>query len=206
MDLLCKGIPNVAKKTASRQATSQKKTASSKAPAKSSLPVKSKAATSKAQPAKPTAKPTKATAKPGKPTGKAAKAAGKSSAAASSSSSVKAGKAVEWSYLRANCKTCEKAEAWLGKAGIGIGPRVDARKQTLNAAEGLKLAKTVNEVRVAKGAKVTTLNMKKGAPSDAELGSLIIGPTGNLRAPTLRHGKTLVVGFNEQLYSEFFRG
>lgn len=116
------------------------------------------------------------------------------------------GKTVEWSYLRANCKTCEKAEAWLGQAGVGIGPRVDARKQTIGAAEGLKLAKGVSEVRVAKGTAVAKLDMKKGAPSDAELGKLIIGPTGNLRAPTLRHGKTLVVGFNDQLYSEFFQG
>ena len=28
----------------------------------------------------------------------------------------------------------------------------------------------------------------------------LLGPTGNLRAPTLRKGKTLVVGFNEEAY------
>ena len=116
------------------------------------------------------------------------------------------GKTVEWSYLRANCKTCEKAEAWLGKSGVAIGPRVDARKETINAQNGLKLARTVDEVRVAKGNSVTKVDMKKGVPGDAELSKLIIGPTGNLRAPTLKHGKTLVVGFNDQLYGEFFQG
>ncbi|MFM7563303.1 MAG: ArsC family (seleno)protein [Planctomycetota bacterium] len=116
------------------------------------------------------------------------------------------GKTVEWSYLRANCKTCEKAEAWLGKSGVAIGPRVDARKETINAQNGLKLARTVDEVRVAKGNAVTKIDMKKGAPGDAELSKLIIGPTGNLRAPSLKHGKTLVVGFNDQLYGEFFQG
>ena len=30
----------------------------------------------------------------------------------------------------------------------------------------------------------------------------MLGPTGNLRAPTLRVGKTVVVGFNEDVYSD----
>jgi len=29
----------------------------------------------------------------------------------------------------------------------------------------------------------------------------MLGPTGNLRAPTLRNGKTLVVGFDEEVYA-----
>jgi hypothetical protein len=30
----------------------------------------------------------------------------------------------------------------------------------------------------------------------------MLGPTGNLRAPTLRAGKTVIVGFNEEVFSE----
>jgi arsenate reductase-like glutaredoxin family protein len=168
----------VAKKTPAAKTVKTKPTAAvKKAPA-------AKAPVAKAPAAQAPAK--KAAAKPG------AKAAG--------------GKTVEWSYLRANCKTCEKAESWLGKSGVAIGPRVDARKETINAQNGLKLARTVDEVRVAKGNAVTKIDMKKGAPGDAELSKLIIGPTGNLRAPSLKHGKTLVVGFNDQLYGEFFQG
>jgi hypothetical protein len=33
---------------------------------------------------------------------------------------------------------------------------------------------------------------------------LMLGPTGNLRAPTLRVGRTLVVGYNEQALVETF--
>ncbi len=29
----------------------------------------------------------------------------------------------------------------------------------------------------------------------------MLGPTGNLRAPTLRTGKTVVVGFNDESYT-----
>jgi len=32
----------------------------------------------------------------------------------------------------------------------------------------------------------------------------MLGPTGNLRAPCLRVGKTLIVGFNEDLYEAIF--
>jgi arsenate reductase-like glutaredoxin family protein len=163
--------------------------------------VAKKAAVAKPSKTKPTAaaKMTPAAKAP------AAKAPAKK-AAAKPTAKAAGGKTVEWSYLRANCKTCEKAEAWLGKSGVAIGPRVDARKETINAQNGLKLARTVDEVRVAKGNAVTKIDMKKGAPGDAELSKLIIGPTGNLRAPSLKHGKTLVVGFNDQLYGEFFQG
>ena len=30
----------------------------------------------------------------------------------------------------------------------------------------------------------------------------MLGPTGNLRAPTVRSGKTILVGFNEEAYAE----
>jgi arsenate reductase-like glutaredoxin family protein len=160
----------------------------------------------KAAVAKPTkTKPTAAAKMTPAAKAPAAKAPAKK-AAAKPAAKAAGGKTVEWSYLRANCKTCEKAEAWLGKSGVAIGPRVDARKETINAQNGLKLARTVDEVRVAKGNAVTKIDMKKGAPGDAELSKLIIGPTGNLRAPSLKHGKTLVVGFNDQLYGEFFQG
>ena len=32
----------------------------------------------------------------------------------------------------------------------------------------------------------------------------MLGPTGNLRAPTIRRGKTVVVGFNEEAYERIF--
>ena len=37
-----------------------------------------------------------------------------------------------------------------------------------------------------------------------ELKKLILGPTGNLRAPTLRKGKTLIVGFHPEMYADVF--
>lgn len=68
----------------------------------------------------------------------------------------------------------------------------------------MKLLGTVNELYVAKGKKVVHVNLKKDKPAQDELLKLVLGPTGNLRAPTLRVGKKLVVGFNEEMYEDVF--
>jgi len=68
----------------------------------------------------------------------------------------------------------------------------------------MKLAKEVSKVVVAKGKKTLSFDMKKSPPGRQELLAAMLGPTGNLRAPTLRKGKTLVVGFNEDAYGALF--
>ena len=60
----------------------------------------------------------------------------------------------------------------------------------------------VHTVIVAKGSKLVTFDMKKDRPDDETLLSHMLGPTGNLRAPTVRTGKTLIVGFNQDVYAE----
>ena len=69
--------------------------------------------------------------------------------------------------------------------------------------EALALARTVERVVVAKGKKVLVFDMAS-PPGDEELASALLGPTGNLKAPTLRQGQTLLVGFGEEAYSEVF--
>jgi hypothetical protein len=41
-------------------------------------------------------------------------------------------------------------------------------------------------------------------PGEGALKGLLLGPTGNLRAPTLRRGRTLIVGFDEATYARLF--
>ncbi len=53
---------------------------------------------------------------------------------------------------------------------------------------------------VAKGKKVSEFKTAGRAPKDAV--DAMLGPTGNLRAPTLRAGKTVLVGFNDEAYSD----
>ena len=46
------------------------------------------------------------------------------------------------------------------------------------------------------------LDLKKDKPTEDEILKLILGPTGNLRAPTLIVGKNMIVGFNEAMYAD----
>ncbi|APZ96295.1 hypothetical protein Fuma_05963 [Fuerstiella marisgermanici] len=57
---------------------------------------------------------------------------------------------------------------------------------------------------VAKGKKVTEVDLKKDRPDDAALAKLMLGPTGNLRAPTIKVGKTVLVGFHPETYEAVF--
>ena len=68
----------------------------------------------------------------------------------------------------------------------------------------MKLASEVDEIYAAKGSKVVHLDLKTDKPSQDEVVALLLGPTGNLRAPTIRHGRKLIVGFNEDTYRRFF--
>jgi hypothetical protein len=59
----------------------------------------------------------------------------------------------------------------------------------------------VDEVYATRGKKVVHLDLRRDQPDRATLEGLLIGPSGNLRAPTLRRGRTLLVGFDEATYA-----
>ena len=60
----------------------------------------------------------------------------------------------------------------------------------------------VDEIHVVKGKRVVHVDLRKGKPAKVELLQLLLGPTGNLRAPTIRKGRTLLVGFDEATYKK----
>jgi len=62
------------------------------------------------------------------------------------------------------------------------------------------MIRAAKEVFVAKGKKLVHFNMSNTA--EEEVLSVVLGPTGNLRAPTFRKGTTLVVGFSEEAYQQ----
>jgi hypothetical protein len=62
------------------------------------------------------------------------------------------------------------------------------------------LARGATKIVVARGKKVVIFDMQHSPPDEETLLAHLLGPTGNLRAPTLRKGKTLLVGFSEDAY------
>ena len=94
-----------------------------------------------------------------------------------------------------------KARGYLARVKVAPKEEVDAGKTKLARGEALALARSMNKVVAARGRKVVTFDMKTDPPSDADLLAVLLGPTGNLRAPSFRRGTTLVVGFNEEAYA-----
>ena len=76
---------------------------------------------------------------------------------------------------------------------------MNATKEKIDHGAAKKLLASHSTVVVAKGKKVLTFDLKS---SDVEevLG-VIMGRSGNLRAPSISHKSTLVVGFTEEMYA-----
>lgn len=111
-------------------------------------------------------------------------------------------KKIDWSYHRPNCATCKKTEAWLEQHAVVVATQVNCKKEPLDAEAAIALARAAGQLYATKGQKVVHVDLKKDRPTDDELRALVVGPSGNLRAPTLKAGKTLIVGFQAELYAD----
>ena len=83
---------------------------------------------------------------------------------------------------------------------VEIAEQLIANRTKLGRDDALRLAREATTIIVAKGKKTRTFNLAKEPPDEEELLKAMLGPTGNLRAPTVKRGKILVVGFNEDAY------
>jgi arsenate reductase-like glutaredoxin family protein len=99
-----------------------------------------------------------------------------------------------------------KAQEFLDAKKIDAKEVVDARKTAMSRDAALELAGKVDEIYAAKGSKIVHFDMKKDKPGKEDLLAVLLGPTGNLRAPTIVRGRKLIVGFNEEAYTQFLRG
>ncbi len=82
-----------------------------------------------------------------------------------------------------------------------VAETVNATKVRYASADALALLAGIDTLIATKGKKVETFDLKADRPDDATLLARLMGPTGNLRAPTARVGRTLVVGFNAEVYA-----
>ena len=70
----------------------------------------------------------------------------------------------------------------------------------LGKADAAAIASAASLVIVAKGKKVS--EFKPAGQASNEIVEAMLGPTGNLRAPTIVKGKTVIVGFNEAVFAK----
>ncbi len=90
----------------------------------------------------------------------------------------------------------------LDEKQVGIKTAVDARKQRIDADAAWELLKSAASITTAKGKKVQTFNPESDAKAD--ILKQAMGPSGNLRAPSLRIKDSYVIGFNKELYEKGF--
>ncbi len=86
---------------------------------------------------------------------------------------------------------------------IGVRETVSAGKK-LQRDDALAMARKARRLIAAKGKQVTSVEITKDQPSDDDLATLLLGPTGNMRAPTMRVGRTLLVGYNDDVFTTAF--
>ena len=100
--------------------------------------------------------------------------------------------------------TCTRTQEFLAKTKVAVAETVNAKHRKLTRQDALVLLKGADELYAIKGRNVTHVNLRKDRPATNDLLALVLGPTGNLRAPTLKRGRTLIVGFDESTYARLF--
>jgi hypothetical protein len=83
-----------------------------------------------------------------------------------------------------------------------VAETANASKERRGRDQALALSKIVDRIVAAKGKKIVEFDMKGNPPDESTLLAHLLGPTGNLRAPTARMGRTLIVGFNPEVYEK----
>jgi arsenate reductase-like glutaredoxin family protein len=74
-----------------------------------------------------------------------------------------------------------------------------AAKEPVEGKAVLALLEGMDELFVAQGKKVLHFDLQTERPTDDELLELLLGRSGKLRAPALRRGARLIVGYNQEL-------
>lgn len=82
---------------------------------------------------------------------------------------------------------------------IADGVVQSATKEPVAGTAALALLEGATELFVAQGQRVLRFDLTSQRPADEELLQLLLGRSGKLRAPALRCGTRLVVGYNQVL-------
>ena len=76
-----------------------------------------------------------------------------------------------------------------------------ATKEPLEGSKALSVLENVNRIYVAKGRKVIDMDLSQDEAEESELLELLLGRSGKLRAPTIRVGGSLMVGYSQEMFA-----
>ena len=105
---------------------------------------------------------------------------------------------VDWFYRRTGWTSCKKAQEVLGPTEVvEYG---NASKEKLSEEQVKVLVNESSQIHVAKVKRTLTFDPQQD--DQEEILKSILGRSGTLRAPTLRIGSNLIVGYNDDLYRQ----
>jgi hypothetical protein len=95
--------------------------------------------------------------------------------------------------------SCKKAQKYFEQNNIGLKSTSDARKEKIDKDQAWGLISGLSTVYIGKGKKV--LSFEPDGINKEEILRAALGRTGNLRAPALKTGNAIFIGFNDNIYS-----
>src|SRR5262245_28537576 len=111
---------------------------------------------------------------------------------------------IDWSYQRPGCYQCQRAQAFLAQADVAIVQEQDAKQDPVPRQRALELVAQARHLHSARGKSIANIDLRKEPPDEETLAKLVLRPEGDLRAPTLRLGTALIVGFHPEMYGKLF--
>lgn len=84
-----------------------------------------------------------------------------------------------------------------------IGEEVNAGKVKISDDEAWEVLAGADELIIGRGKKFSVYQPSED--NKEEILKQSLGRTGNLRAPTLKIGKKVIVGFNDEMYAQYIK-
>ncbi len=83
---------------------------------------------------------------------------------------------------------------------------MDARKNRFERADVDGILEGSKTLIAARGKKSVVFDLRADDLDMEAVAAKVLGPAGTLRAPTLKVGKTVLVGYGEEAWTDFFGG
>jgi len=107
---------------------------------------------------------------------------------------------IDWAYMRKGWKSCIKSREFLENKQIKISDEVDARKEKIEEDNAWAILKSASKIYIGRQKKFSSW-----VPNDenrAEIMGQALGRSGSLRAPTLKKGGNVFIGFSDEMYKD----
>ncbi|PIE61857.1 MAG: hypothetical protein CSA29_01270 [Desulfobacterales bacterium] len=95
--------------------------------------------------------------------------------------------------------SCTKAQKYFEENGIEVVETANARKEKIDHDAAWQLIGAQRKAYIGKGKKV--LELTPDDENREEILKAAMGRSGNLRAPALKAGDKMFIGFNEEIYN-----